>query len=142
LVQGILMTVQQLEAGTHQVTNAYPRVVTRDGNPAAQAIIHRVYEACDRKWRGIGLIPMSGWRLREEYGSFDAERRFSVAHIQPHEAAGCIAGQVLQGLKKPPECSSFGKQCTPENPLGATMVSSEGACSAYYRSAKHGLVMN
>jgi hydrogenase expression/formation protein HypD len=133
LVQGILMTVRQLEAGTHEVENAYPRVVTREGNPAAQAIIQKVYEPCDRQWRGIGMISMSGWRLRAEFADFDAEKRFGVGHIQTKESEICIAGQILQGMKKPVDCPAFGTLCTPQNPLGATMVSSEGACAAYYR---------
>jgi len=133
LVQGILLTVRQLEAGTHEVQNAYPRAVTLQGNLGAQAIISRVFQPCDRNWRGIGPIPMSGWGLRPEWAAYDAEQRFSVAHIQTQESPICIAGQILQGLKKPPQCPAFGQQCTPETPLGATMVSSEGACAAYYR---------
>ena len=133
LVQGILLTVRQLEAGTHEVQNAYPRAVTLQGNLGAQAIISRVFQPCDRNWRGIGPIPMSGWGLRPEWSAYDAEQRFSVAHIQTQESPICIAGQILQGLKKPPQCPAFGQPCTPETPLGATMVSSEGACAAYYR---------
>ena len=133
LVQGILLTVRQLEAGTHEVQNAYPRAVTLQGNLGAQAIISRVFQPCDRNWRGIGPIPMSGWGLRPEWAAYDSEQRFSVAHIQTQESPICIAGQILQGLKKPPQCPAFGQQCTPETPLGATMVSSEGACAAYYR---------
>jgi len=133
LVQGILLTVRQLEAGTHEVQNAYPRAVTLPGNQGAQAIISRVFQPCDRNWRGIGPIPMSGWGLRPEWAAYDAEQRFSVAHIQTQESPICIAGQILQGLKKPPQCPAFGQQCTPETPLGATMVSSEGTCAAYYR---------
>ena len=133
LVQGILLTVRQLEVGTYEVQNAYPRAVTLQGNLGAQAIISRVFQPCDRNWRGIGPIPMSGWGLRPEWAAYDAEQRFSVAHIQTQESPICIAGQILQGLKKPPQCPAFGQQCTPETPLGATMVSSEGACAAYYR---------
>ncbi len=133
LAQGILMTVRQLEKGTHEVQNAYPRVVTFEGNQAAQAMINKVYEPCDRNWRGIGMIPMSGWRLREELCDFDAEQRWDVSDIQTKESEICVAGEVLQGLKKPVECPAFGTLCTPEHPLGATMVSSEGACAAYYR---------
>lgn len=133
LVQGILMTVRQLEAGTCDVENAYSRVVTREGNPAAQKIINTAYRECDRNWRGIGLIPNSGWALKDAFADFDAERRFQVGHIQTQESPVCIAGQVLQGLKKPNQCPAFGTLCSPENPLGATMVSSEGACAAYYR---------
>jgi len=133
LVQGILMTVQQLEKGTCEVQNAYPRLVTEEGNRAAQAIIQKVFEPCDRNWRGIGMIPMSGWGLRPELSDFDAEQRFEVAGIQTQESPLCMAGLVLQGLKKPSECPAFGTLCTPQNPLGAPMVSSEGACAAYFR---------
>jgi hydrogenase expression/formation protein HypD len=133
LAQGVLMTVRQLEAGRCEVENGYPRVVTREGNTAAQAMLKRVFEPCDRKWRGIGPIPMSGWRLTEEFAGFDAEKRFDVGKIQTQESQVCIAGQILQGLKKPTQCPAYGKECTPDTPLGATMVSSEGACAAYYR---------
>ncbi len=133
LVQGILMTVQMLEKGTVDVKNAYARVVTYDGNKAAQNIIQRVFQPIDRNWRGIGAIPLSGLGLRPELGAFDAEQRFDVSHIQTRESEVCIAGQILQGLKKPGECPAFGTLCIPENPLGAPMVSSEGACSAFYR---------
>ncbi len=133
IVQGIYQTVQMLEQGRVAVENAYSRLVTEAGNRSAQQVIERVFENCDRAWRGIGVIPDSGWRLREEYRAFDAEARFDVAQIQSQESELCIAGQVLQGLKKPYECTAFGTQCTPDHPLGATMVSSEGACAAYYR---------
>jgi hydrogenase expression/formation protein HypD len=133
MAQGILYTVRMLEEGRVAVENAYTRMVTFDGNPAAQAAIHKVFEDCDRTWRGIGMIPMSGWRLREEFAMFDAEKRFDVGSIQTKESPLCIAGQILVGMKKPHDCSAFGKECTPEHPLGATMVSSEGACAAYYR---------
>ncbi len=136
LAQGILMTVRQLEAGTREVQNGYPRVVTREGNRAAQAMIAQVFQPCDRKWRGIGMIPMSGWCLREEYAAFDAEKRFDVGAIDTQESEVCIAGEILQGMKKPTQCPAFGVLCTPQNPLGATMVSSEGACAAYYRYAR------
>jgi hydrogenase expression/formation protein HypD len=136
LLNGILMTVRQLEAGTCEVQNGYTRVVTYEGNRAAQAMINKVFQPCDRNWRGIGLIPMSGWGLRPEFAEFDAERRFNVAAIQTRESEVCIAGQILQGLKKPAECPAFGKLCTPRNPLGAPMVSTEGACSAYFRYAR------
>jgi len=136
ILKGILMTVEQLEAGKFEVENAYGRVVSKEGNIPAQALIKKVYEDCDRNWRGIGMIPMSGWRLRPEYAEFDAEKRFSVENIKTKESDICIAGQVLQGMKKPPQCPAFGTLCTPENPLGATMVSSEGACAAYYRYAR------
>ncbi len=142
LVQGIRMNVQQLEKGQYLVDNAYPRAVTYEGNRAAQAIIERTFEPCDRQWRGIGMIPMSGWRLRPELADFDAEHRFQIGHIQTEESKICIAGQILQGIKKPPECPAFGTLCTPENPLGATMVSSEGACAAYYRYARNQAVVH
>lgn len=136
ILNGILMTVEQLEAGTFEVQNGYNRVVSKEGNLPAQALIKKVYTPCDRNWRGIGMIPMSGWCLRPEYVEFDAEKRFSVENIQTKESEICIAGQILQGIKKPPQCPAFGSLCTPEAPLGATMVSSEGACSAYYRFAR------
>ena len=133
MAQGILYTVRMLEEGRVAVENAYPRSVSFEGNPAAQAAIHQVFEDCDRTWRGIGMIPMSGWRLREEFAAFDAEKRFDVGAIQTKESPLCIAGQILVGMKKPHDCSAFGKECTPEHPLGATMVSAEGACAAYYK---------
>lgn len=136
LLRGILMTVEQLEAGKHEVLNAYERVVTREGNLPAQKILQQVFQNCDRNWRGIGLIPMSGWSLRPEFDDFNAEVRFNVGKIQTKESELCLAGQILQGLKKPPQCPAFGNICSPENPLGATMVSSEGACAAYYRYAR------
>lgn len=133
IVQGILMCVEQLERGTHEVQNQYSRAVRYEGNPTATALVNRVFEVVDRKWRGIGVIPMSGLRLREEYAGYDAERRFDVAAVAADESPDCISGLVLQGLKRPHECPAFGTSCTPERPLGATMVSSEGACAAYYR---------
>jgi hydrogenase expression/formation protein HypD len=133
LVQGILTTVQLLEAGKVEVVNAYQRAVTFDGLKPAQATIQKVFIECDRTWRGIGMIPMSGWCLRPGFDSFNAEKRFNVGDIQTKESPLCIAGQILQGLKKPHDCPAFGKECTTENPLGATMVSSEGACAAYYK---------
>jgi len=133
MAQGILYTVRMLEEGRVAVENAYPRSVSFEGNPAAQAAIHQVFEDCDRTWRGIGMIPMSGWRLREEFAAFDAEKRFDVGAIQTKESPLCIAGQILVGMKKPHDCPAFGKECTPEHPLGATMVSAEGACAAYYK---------
>lgn len=133
ILKGILMTVQQLEDGQAQAGNAYPRAVTFEGNKPAQSVINRVLEPCDRKWRGIGLIPQSGWCLRPEFIEFNAERRFQVEGIQSEESPLCISGLILQGLKKPDECPAFGRECSPERPLGATMVSNEGACAAYYR---------
>ncbi len=132
LVEGILLAVRQLEANRHEVENAYGRAVTMEGNKPAQDLINKVFVECDRKWRGIGTIPLSGWRLRDEYAEFDAEKRFAVENINTRESPLCISGLVLQGRKKPNECPAFGKECTPEHPLGATMVSSEGACAAYY----------
>ncbi len=133
ILQGIRSVVLMLEEGRIEVENAYSRTVTFEGNRPAQEVIQRVFEACDRNWRGIGMIPDSGWCLRPEFSKYDAEKRFAVEQIQPKESPLCIAGQVLQGMKKPVDCSAFGSQCTPEHPLGATMVSSEGACAAYYR---------
>jgi hydrogenase expression/formation protein HypD len=121
-----------LEEGRAGVDNQYARAVTRAGNPHARRIIQEVFEVTDRKWRGIGTIPRSGYRLRPEYADFDAEVRFALDGLQVRESTTCISGQILQGVKKPHECPAFGKQCTPEHPLGATMVSSEGACAAYY----------
>ena len=134
--QGILMAVEQLEKGSTEVQNAYSRVVTYEGNKSAQAVINQVFMECDRKWRGIGEIPDSGWCLRPEYRQFDAEVRFEIGHIKTQESPVCIAGKILQGLYKPQDCPAFGKACTPEHPLGATMVSSEGACAAYYQYAR------
>ncbi len=133
ILQGILETVQMLESGQVSIRNAYSRLVTQEGNREAQKTIEQVFMPCDRAWRGIGMIPDSGWGLRPEYQAFNAEARFDVAQIQPSESPLCISGQILQGLKKPHQCPAFGVQCTPEHPLGATMVSSEGACAAYYR---------
>lgn len=136
LLNGILMTVELLESGTPRVQNAYSRVVSEAGNIPAQAMIKRVFQDCDRNWRGIGFIPQSGWELRPEYHFFDAEKRFEVEQIQTRESDICISGQILQGIRKPPQCPAFGNVCTPQNPLGATMVSSEGTCAAYYRYAR------
>jgi hydrogenase expression/formation protein HypD len=133
LVRGIQATVELLEAGKVEVVNAYSRAVTFEGNAQAQRVIHNVFEDCDRKWRGIGTIPMSGWRLRPNFRLFDAEVKFDVGEITAEESPLCVAGQVLQGLKRPQDCPAFGIACVPEHPLGATMVSSEGACAAYYR---------
>jgi hydrogenase expression/formation protein HypD len=131
--RGVLLAIKQLENGQSKAENGYPRVVTFQGNQPAQQIIKTVFMECDRKWRGIGNIEKSGWCLRSEFSDFDAENRFNINHITPQESPLCIAGQILQGLKKPHECGAFGSQCIPEYPLGATMVSSEGACAAYYR---------
>ena len=137
IATGILAVVRQLEAGRAEVENAYGRAVTHDGNIPAQQVIEQVFEVRDRQWRGVGPIPASGWGLRAAYADFDAERRFDVGGIHTQESPLCIAGQILQGLKKPHDCPAFGTQCTPEAPLGATMVSSEGACAAYYRYGRH-----
>jgi len=134
--RGVLAAIKQLEAGKAEVENAYPRAVTYEGNQPALAVIRQVFRECDRKWRGIGTIPSSGWCLQPEYLEFDAERRFSVQKVQSEESPLCIAGSILQGLKKPIDCPAFATSCSPEHPLGATMVSSEGACAAYYRYAR------
>lgn len=136
ILLGILKTVELLENGKAEVYNAYPRAVRREGNQPAQRMIEQVFMPVDRNWRGIGLIPQSGWGLRTEYREYDAEYRFQVGHIQTHESPLCIAGEILQGVKKPHQCSAFGTQCTPEHPLGAPMVSAEGACSAFYRYSR------
>jgi hydrogenase expression/formation protein HypD len=133
LLCGVLAAVRQLERGQAVVENPYARAVTKEGNLPAQAVIDRVFEPIDRKWRGIGTIPRSGWGLRPELAGFDAELRFPVGGIIAQESPLCIAGEILQGLKKPPQCSAFGGACSPQSPLGAPMVSAEGACSAYYR---------
>lgn len=140
LAYGVLRAVQQLEAGQARVENAYPRTAPDAGNGPAQALIADVFEVCDRAWRGLGVIPASGYRLRPPYAAWDAEQRFpDLAAIQPVEPDTCQSGRVLQGLLKPDQCPAFGKQCTPLTPLGATMVSSEGACAAYF---KYGRVKN
>jgi hydrogenase expression/formation protein HypD len=133
LLHGIYMTLEALEEGRWGVENQYARLVVKEGNQPAQKLMSEVFEICDRKWRGIGEIPMSGYRLRDELESFDAEKRFDVGDIEAQEAADCIAGEILVGMKKPHECSAFGSKCTPEHPLGAPMVSAEGACAAYYQ---------
>ncbi|MCU0261921.1 MAG: hydrogenase formation protein HypD, partial [Ilumatobacteraceae bacterium] len=133
VLDGIRRCVAQLESGRHEVENAYPRAVRPEGNPAARAMLDEVFEVCDRQWRGIGLIPASGWRLADAYGELDAEHRFDVGDIDVEEPAACRAGEVLQGLIRPDECECFGTSCTPRTPMGATMVSSEGACAAYFQ---------
>jgi hydrogenase expression/formation protein HypD len=140
ILEGIRQTVVQLEAGRHELQNAYPRAVRDEGNGPAMAMLRDVFEVTDRTWRGIGMIPDSGWRLAAKYRDFDAEQRFDVGGIHTEESALCRSGEVLQGLIKPNECAAFGKQCTPRNPLGATMVSSEGACAAYYAYRRLDLV--
>jgi hydrogenase expression/formation protein HypD len=140
IAQGILSNIRMLEEGRIDVENAYSRAVTYEGNRPAQAVIRRVFQECDRNWRGIGMISNSGWCLRPEFEDFGAEHRFPVAEIQSKESPLCIAGQILQGLKKPFDCPAFGVLCTPQTPLGATMVSSEGACAAYYRYADNPMI--
>jgi len=136
LLQGVLMTVEALEEGRIGVLNQYARAVTAEGNVPARRVVGEVFETCDRAWRGIGTIPASGYRLREAFAAFDAERRFDVGAVVARESDLCIAGEILRGLKKPRECAAFGRECTPERPLGAPMVSSEGACAAYYHFAR------
>ncbi len=137
ILEGTLLTVRQLEAGTNNVENQYPRVVKRAGNRVAQDLVNKVFEVCDRKWRGVGSIPKSGYKLRYDFRDQDAERIFEVKEIDTKEPSVCISGLVLKGVKKPHDCPAFGKQCTPEHPLGATMVSAEGACAAYYAYGRH-----
>ena len=133
VLEGIRRVLLQLEGGRAELENAYPRAVQPQGNPAAQAVVRDVFETCDRAWRGIGTIPMSGWRLAPQWAEFDAEQRFDVTGITTEESPLCRSGEVLQGLIKPVECAAFGTECTPRSPLGAPMVSSEGACAAYYQ---------
>ncbi len=136
ILEGMLMAVEQLEAGRHEVENQYVRSVRREGTPPAQDLVRRVFRLGDRQWRGIGTIPASGLMLREEYADFDAELRFGLGSIHAEEPAACRAGDVLRGTLKPNRCPAFGTLCTPERPLGAPMVSSEGACAAYYNYAR------
>jgi hydrogenase expression/formation protein HypD len=137
LLEGILWTLRQLESGRAELENPYARAVRADGNPASRRLIDDVFEVCDRKWRGIGPIPQSGYKLRDDYRDHDAERLFDVDGIETHESSICISGQILKGLKKPHDCPAFGRECAPQTPLGATMVSSEGACAAYYAYGRH-----
>ncbi|CAN5320025.1 hydrogenase formation protein HypD [soil metagenome] len=132
ILEGIRRALVQLEEGRHELENAYPRAVRAEGNLPAMEMLRDVFEVTDRTWRGIGMIPQSGWKLSDRYADFDAEKRFSVTDINTAESVICRSGEVLQGLIKPHECAAFGKECTPRNPLGATMVSSEGACAAYH----------
>jgi hydrogenase expression/formation protein HypD len=138
VLDGIRRCVLQLEGGLGEVENAYPRAVRPEGNRPAQVMLAEVFEVCDRQWRGIGTIPNSGWRLAPDYGDFDAERRFDVVELAVCEPERCRAGEVLQGLIKPDACECFGNDCTPRSPLGAPMVSNEGACAAYYRYRRPG----
>jgi hydrogenase expression/formation protein HypD len=137
ILQGIYMCVKQLEQGRFEVENQYARSVRKEGNVPAQELVSEVFRIVPRKWRGVGEIPESGLGLTEDYADFDAETRFSVSHFTAEEPKECISGLVLQGIKKPHECPAFGTRCTPEHPFGATMVSNEGACAAYYRYRRH-----
>lgn len=137
LVQGIQMAVDQLENGIHKVANQYARVVKEEGNANAIEIIRQVFEVSDREWRGIGMIPRSGYRLTKEFVAFDAESKFGIQGMKVDEHPNCMAGEILKGIKKPIHCPEFGKACSPANPLGAPMVSSEGACSAYYNFSQY-----
>jgi hydrogenase expression/formation protein HypD len=139
ILQGVQGCIRQLEEGRAEVENPYARAVRRAGNEPAQQLIRDVFRVVPRKWRGVGEIPRSGLGLRSEYAAFDAEARFGVAGVTAQESAECISGLILQGLKKPHECPAFGTRCTPEQPLGATMVSNEGACAAYYRYRRRGI---
>jgi hydrogenase expression/formation protein HypD len=137
ILHGVLMTLQQLEEGRATVENQYSRILDRTGNLPAQELIGKVFEVGDRKWRGIGSIPRSGYRLRAEFARHDAEKIFDVAEIATLEPTICISGEILRGIKKPHDCPAFGTQCSPQHPLGATMVSAEGACAAYYAYGRH-----
>jgi len=133
------MAVRQLETGRAVIENQYARTVTRDGNRVAQDLMAEVFEVTDRQWRGVGTIPASGYRIRYQYREHDAERIFDLDDVRAAEPAVCISGQVLRGLKRPSDCPAFGGSCTPRTPLGATMVSSEGACAAYFQYRRRGL---
>ena len=135
ILQGILMVVRQLEQGRAEVENQYARIVREEGNPEAQKMIFEVFEVTDRLWRGMEIIPMSGYRVKDKYAAFDATRKFTVDLEEAEENQRCIAGEIMKGIKKPYECPEFGKGCKPTNPLGAPMVSSEGACAAYFHYA-------
>ncbi|MGH7264965.1 MAG: hydrogenase formation protein HypD [Candidatus Rokuibacteriota bacterium] len=137
ILDGVRRVVGQLEAGQAEVENQYSRVVTRTGNRAASAVVDEVFEICDQQWRGVGAIPKSGLRLRGEFRAHDAARLFAVEAIETREPAVCISGQILKGIRKPTDCPAFGAACTPATPLGATMVSAEGACAAYYQYGRH-----
>jgi hydrogenase expression/formation protein HypD len=137
ILQGVLMTIQQLETGRAVVENQYSRILNRAGNLPAQKLVASVFETGDRKWRGIGNIPNSGYHLRAEFAEHDAELLFDVQQIDTKEPEACISGQILRGIKKPHDCAAFGTICTPQRPLGATMVSAEGACAAYYAYGRH-----
>ncbi len=138
ILQGIYMAVKQLEENRADVENQYARAVRREGNIPAKKVLGEIFEVMDRKWRGIGLIPNSGWGLKPKYAEFDAERIFDVGGIVTQESSICVAGQIMQGLMKPHECDAFGKECKPGHPLGAPMVSSEGSCAAYFHYGRFG----
>lgn len=140
ILQGVLMCVQQLETGRAEVENQYSRSVRREGNRVAQELVQQVFRVVTRRWRGVGEIPRSGLGLREDFLQFDATKRFNVRESSSEEPGECISGLILQGLRKPDECSAFNTRCTPEHPLGATMVSSEGACAAYHRYRRPGSI--
>lgn len=140
LLEAILMLIKQLEAGEARLENQYVRSVNYRGNLPARKIMAEVFEVADQKWRGIGSIPESGLRLRQEYAAYDANKIFDVGELTVDEPAECISAQVLQGLKRPTDCPAFGMRCTPENPLGAPMVSTEGSCAAYYHYRRHAVV--
>ena len=142
ILQGVLMCVEQLESGRAEVANQYSRAVRREGNRPAQQLIWEVFQVVHRKWRGIGEIPRSGLGLSAAYAEYDAEQKFGVADLRVEESSECLSGLVLQGKVEPRECQAFGTRCTPEHPLGATMVSSEGACAAYYRYRREPEVVN
>lgn len=137
ILQGVLMAVQQLEAGRHEVENQYSRVLGREGNRPAQELLLKVFDTSDRKWRGVGTIANSGYKLRPEFAEHDAEKIFNVQEIDTCEPEICISGAILKGSKKPHDCPAFGSLCNPQHPLGATMVSAEGACAAYYAYGRH-----
>jgi hydrogenase expression/formation protein HypD len=136
LLAGLLMAVRQLESGRHEVENGYARVVRSEGNPRAKAAVDRVFEVCDRPWRGLGVLRRGGLKLRPEYAAFDARRRFAVGLPVVAESTVCRSGEVLQGRLRPDQCPAFGIGCTPDRPLGAPMVSSEGACAAYWLAGR------
>lgn len=142
ILQGIYMCVKQLEEGRHVVENQYTRTVNREGNIHAQKIIKDVFKIIPRKWRGVGEIPQSGFGLHADYAAYDAEQKFNLTELHVDESPECISGEILQGLKKPNACPAFGTNCTPEHPLGATMVSTEGACAAYYRYRRPAIQKN
>lgn len=136
LLRGTLAAIEQLESGRHEVENRYAKAVNRDGNPAAQEMISQAFQVCDTEWRGLGVIPRSGLALRQEHAQYDAVRKFSIDLGQPITTTDCRAGAVLQGKLKPDQCPLFGLRCTPESPVGAPMVSAEGACAAYYHAGR------